>query len=95
MTSIDRMQAVGAVPGGPTVYVPNNLNPRAIVGVLSLLGLTIPTTVSAGVAKDNLRASGHRFPVKEVDAALANANIPITDRFRLKMAMTDNGILAD
>jgi hypothetical protein len=92
---IDKLNAVSANPSGRPVYIPGNINPRALVGVLGQLGLMIPAAVSAGVGSNNLRASGHRFPVKELDDALNKANIPTTDRFRLKMAMTDNGILAD
>jgi hypothetical protein len=74
--------------------MPTDLNPNAIVGVLRSLQLQVPTSLTAAAAKgESLRASGHRFTVKEVDAALTAANVPLSDRFRLKAALDRNGIL--
>jgi hypothetical protein len=38
-------------------------------------------------------AAGHRYTVKEIDGALTAANVPISDRFRLKAALDRNGLL--
>ncbi|MGH7484471.1 MAG: hypothetical protein ACREMY_02560 [bacterium] len=90
---IESLNAVAANPSGRPITLPPNLDARALVGLLSQLGLMIPTSVSASVAANNLRASGHRFTNKETDAALAAANLSITDRIKLKTAMGANGIL--
>jgi hypothetical protein len=97
---IDRLNAVAegtvhavAANNGRPIYVPDRLDPRTLVGVLSQLGLVIPTAVSAGVAADNLRASGHKFSIKETDAVMASANLSISDRIKLKAAMSQNNLI--
>jgi len=95
---IANMQAISTSPpvaAKPFKSMPTNLTPSAIMDVLRGLSLQVPTSLTAAAAKgESLRASGHRFTVKEVDAALTAANVPISDRFRLKQALTHNGILA-
>jgi hypothetical protein len=57
--------------------------------VLHRLGLTVPTSVSAAAAKgEPLSACRHRFNIKEIDGALSQANVTISDRLRLKTATT-------
>jgi hypothetical protein len=95
---IDKLTAVVApidtVAAKPFKSMPTNLNASAIVDVLRSLKLQVPTSLTAAAAKgEALRASGHRFTVKEVDAALTAADVPISDRFRLKAALDRNGIL--
>jgi hypothetical protein len=95
---IDRMTAVvapsDAVAAKPFKNVPTNLNPSAVVDVLRSLKLQVPTSLTAAAAKgESLRATGHKFTIKEVDAALTAANVPISDRFRLKAALDRNGLL--
>jgi hypothetical protein len=89
----------GVTPNNTTPYkpfknVPTNLNASVLVGVLRSLNLQVPTSLTAAAAKgESFRASGHRYTIKELDAALTAANVPISDRFRLKQALTHNGIL--
>jgi hypothetical protein len=98
---IDKLQAVittdtpipAAAANRRPLIVPTRLDPRTVVGLLSKLGLAVPTAVTAAVAKGNLRASGHRYTNKEIDAALSKANVGVSDRFRIKAAMTDNRII--
>jgi hypothetical protein len=95
---IDSMQAIASGPAAaaasPFHYMPTSLNAQAIVGVLRSLNLQVPTAITAAAAKgESLRASDHRYSVKEVDAALKAANVPIGDRFRFKAALDRNGIL--
>lgn len=94
---IDKMNSVApneTIAVRPFSHMPTDLNPNAIVGVLRSLQLQVPTSLTAAAAKGkSLRASGHRFTVKEVDAALTAANVPLSDRFRLKAALDRNGIL--
>ena len=92
---IEKMQAVA--PATVTFrQMPPRLSPDAIVGTLAALGLTVSTKLSAAAASGQpLRAAAHRFSLKEVDAALSKADVQITDRFRLKEAMSQNGILGN
>jgi hypothetical protein len=96
---IDKMNAVApneTVTPRPFSHMPMSLHANAIVGVLRSLNLQVPTSLTAAAAKgEALRTSGHRFPVKEVDAALTAANVPISDRFRFKAALDRNGILGN
>jgi hypothetical protein len=95
MTShvFDRLHAVSVNDGKP-VHIPTHIDANALVSSLQSLGLMVPTSVSAAAAKgEPLRASRHRFTLKEIDGALSKANVDISDRFRLKTAMSQNGIL--
>ena len=93
---IDRIQAVTPAATKPFKNMPVRLTADAVVGTLRALGLAIPTSLATAVAAGQpLRAAAHRFPLKEIDAALTQANVPITDRFRFKEAMSQNGILGN
>jgi hypothetical protein len=96
---IDKMHAVApneTVTPRPFSHMPTSLHANAIVGVLRSLNLQVPTGLTSAAAKgEALRASGHRFPVKEVDGVLTAANVPISDRFRFKAALDRNGILGN
>lgn len=89
--TLDRMNA--AQGAKRLTYIPTNLEPRALLDVLHRLGLAIPTKLAAAASAGDLRASGHRFTIKEIDAALSQANVMLSDRFRVKTAMGRNGIL--
>ena len=92
-STINQMHAVDSGSIRP-VRIPDNLNPRALVSILGQMGLMIPTKLSAAAAGDQpLRASGHRFAIKEIDNALAGQDLSISDRIRIKRAMEANGIL--
>ena len=98
--TIDKLTAVApssdAIAPKPFKRMPTNLNASAIVDVLRSLNLQVPTSLTAAAAKgESLRASGHRFAVKEIDAALTAANVPISDRFRFKNALDRNGLLGN
>jgi hypothetical protein len=97
---IDKIEATAAqhaapVPGKTrTVRIPDKLDTKGIVETLSRIGLTVPSAVmTAAATTGNLRASGHRFPTKEVDLALQLSNVGISDRIRFKTAMGNNGII--
>jgi hypothetical protein len=94
---IDRMNAVApneTAAADVISRVPTNLNASAIVCVLRNLNLQVPTSLTVAAAKgESLRASGHRYTVKELDAALTAANVPISDRFRFKRVLERNGLL--
>lgn len=95
---IERLTAVtdDTAPIRLFVSVPSNLTANAVVKTLQSLGLTVPTSLTAAAGKGlQLRTAEHRFPLREVDAALSKANVPITDRFRLKQAMVHNQILGN
>ena len=90
--TIDRLHAVSVNDGRP-VHIPTHLNPVTLVTTLAQL-LPVPTTISAAVSKGApLKAVGHRFSVEEVDAALFQGHVGISDRMRLKVAMRQSGIL--
>jgi len=72
-------------------YIPTNLNQDALLGALRRLGVI---TGEARVV-NALLAAGHKYPVKEVDAAMSKASVSIEDRFRLKAAMGRMGILGN
>ena len=94
MTVIDKLHAIAATDPAPLRYVPTNLDPRTLVGVLQRLNLVVPAKLSAAAfGGQPPSASGHRFTIKEVDAALVNANVGISDRIRLKAAMGHSGIM--
>lgn len=98
MHQIDRMTAIGSnpavAPGHRLTYIPPNLNAANIVHTLAGLGLTIPTAITAAAAKgEPLITSRHKFSIKEIDGALSRADVSIADRFRLKTALSANGIL--
>jgi hypothetical protein len=94
---IDYMQAITTSPpvaAKPFKQMPTNLTPNVIVGTLQALGLAVPPKLSAAAAKgEALRAADYRYTVKEVDAALTKANVPLGDRFRFKTALDRNNIL--
>jgi hypothetical protein len=97
---IDKIQAIATSPLAaaprPFSHMPTSLNASVIVAVLRSLNLMVPTKLTAAAAKgEPLRASDHRYSVKEVDAALTKANVPIGDRFRFKAALDRNGILGN
>ena len=80
----------------PISRIPHRLDARTVVAVLQGLLVAVPPGVQATVARGEApRKAGHRFTVAEVDAALKNANIPVSDRFRLKMALDRNGLLGN
>jgi len=95
MTSftIDKIHAVQS--GAPQLtHVPHSLDQRTLVDVLRRLYLTVPTSLAVTVSSgSSLRASGHAYTVKEVDAALARTILSIGDRIKIKAAMDRNGIL--
>lgn len=88
--TLTRIHAVSAT---RLTYIPASLDPRTLVDTLVRLGLIIPTKLAAAAAQGDLRASGHFFTIKEVNEALATANVTISDRFRVKTAMGRAGIL--
>ena len=94
---IDKLHAVTeeAAAVRPFKSVPHHLTANALVTTLQSLGLMVPMKVTAAVGRGlQLRTAGHRFSLKEVDAALSRHDVPITDRFRLKSVMAKNLILA-
>jgi hypothetical protein len=97
MPDIDSISAVAPsdTVGAQTFkFMPQNLNPSALVKTLGALGLYVPTNVITAAAQGkHLREANHRFSLKEVDAALSKAGVSISDRFKFKAAMTDNAIL--
>ncbi|MGJ5095609.1 hypothetical protein ACQR18_26275 [Bradyrhizobium oligotrophicum] len=95
MTSytINRIHAV-SVDAPKLAYVPNNLNPNTLVDVLRRLNLMVPTGLAVAASSGgSLRASGHAYTIREVDAALARTELGIGDRLKIKAAMDRNGIL--
>jgi len=88
--TIARLHAVSAK---RLTYVPANLDPRTLLDTLVRLGLTVPTKLAAAAAVGDLKAGGHFFTIKEVDAALAAANVTTSDRIHIKTAMGRQGIL--
>jgi hypothetical protein len=90
---IDRMIAVApsTTPAAASrpIYIPDRLDQPAILGVLRGLGVI---TVTAQAA-NTLLASGHKFSVKEVDEAMSKVSVSMIDRFKLKAAMSQHGIL--
>ncbi len=82
-------------PAAPTLqHLPGNLgNPHTLLWALQGVGLMVPTKLSASASTGNLRASGHRYPVIEVDAALSKTSLPLSERMRLKSAMGHAGII--
>ena len=96
--TIDKLSAVtdNTVAVKPFKSMPMSLTANALVTTLQSLGLVVPTSLTAAVGKGlQLRTTEHRFPLREVDAALSKHNVPITDRFRLKAAMVQNQILGN
>jgi hypothetical protein len=93
--NLDRINAVtspttGANYAAPLPRLPGNLaDPRVLVDVLHRVGLRAPTHVTAATS---LRASGLRYAVAEVDAALSASGLSTQDRMRLKTAMGHAGI---
>jgi hypothetical protein len=76
--------------------MPDSLTAGTLVKTLESLGLVVPSAMVLQAGQGGkLRDAGHRFTVKEVDAALSKAGVPISDRFRLKAAMTANQILGN
>jgi hypothetical protein len=96
MTSqvIDRLHAVSA--DKPALnHLPASLDASNLIEALGSLGVTVPAKITAAIANgEPLRASGHRFTVREIDGALSRTNLGIHDRMRLKAALDRNGILA-
>jgi hypothetical protein len=91
---IDKIQAVTPATSATFRQMPTNLGPGAVVATLQALGLNVPSQLAAVAAKgEALRAAAHRYPLKEVDAALAKADVPLADRFRFKTALDRNGLL--
>lgn len=94
---LTKLQAVSPAipPAAPTLqHLPGNLgNPHALLWALQGVGLMVPTKLSAAAATGNLRASGHRYPVTEVDAALSRTSLSLSERMRLKSAMGHAGII--
>jgi hypothetical protein len=92
--TLDKIHAVAPSTATRLTYIPVNLDPHTLVGVLHRLGLMVPTKLSAAASsRQPLQASGHRYTIGEIDAALSKANAPVSDRFRVKAAMGQNGIL--
>jgi hypothetical protein len=96
--TLDYIKAVAptetAVAARPFRSVPHHLTANALVNTLQSLGLQVPMRMTAAVGLGRqLRTAGHRFPLKEVDAALSRHDVPVTDRFRLKSVMASNFIL--
>ncbi len=90
--TIEKLDAAVASSKG-LVHVPTHFNANKLVEVLQQL-MPVPASIKAAASKEQpLRASGHKFTVKEIDDAMAGRVIGISDRFRLKAAMTQNGIL--
>jgi|SRR5665213_2724169 len=95
---IERLNAVtdDTAPAKPFKSVPSNLTPNEVVQTLRSLGLLVPTKLAAAAGQgQHLRTAEHRFPLKEVDAALSKHDVPISDRFRFKQAMVANQILGN
>jgi hypothetical protein len=94
--TLDNIRAVapdGSTAVKPFKYMPPNLTPSVVVSTLASLGLTVPTKLTAAAASGSLRSADYKFALKEVDAALSKADVPISDRFRFKEALSHNGIL--
>ena len=92
--TIDKIHAVQSSSPKLT-HVPHSLNASALVEVLRGLNLMVPTSLAAAASGggDPLHASGHAYTVSEVDAALSRSNLTLGDRFKIKTAMSRNGIL--
>lgn len=68
-------------------YIPANLDPRTLVGVLHRLGLMVPTSLSAAASSgQSLRASGHRYSVKGDRRGALQGERHDWRRFRVKTA---------
>jgi hypothetical protein len=92
---IDSLNAVAdeTTPAKPFKGTPPSLTPNAIVGdppVARCYGADQAGGGGPGPAASHRRAQLH---LKEIDAALSRHDFPITDRFRLKEAMSHNRIL--
>src|SRR5579871_1909317 len=72
-------------------------DPLALVDLLDVLGLTVPPSLSAaastGKKLEDLRVSSHRYPVREVDAALSETKLSMQDRLRVKAALARAGLI--
>ena len=81
--------------GAPLERLPGDLgNAPSMVKTLQRLGLMVPSALSIAASSGQpMRASGHKYGVIEVDAALSRTNLSITDRLRLKSVMDRVGIL--
>ncbi len=94
---LTKLQAVSPAipPAAPTLqHLPGNLGyPHSLVRALQGVGLMVPTKLSAAASTGSLRASGHKYPITEVDAALAKTTLSLSERMRLKAAMGHAGII--
>ncbi len=90
----DRMHAAASGRTPPRGLNGNLENPRTLVTVLQDLGLMVPSSLQVTAASgQSLRAASHKYTVKEVDAAIAKANLSMSDGMRLKSCMSRAGIL--
>ena len=89
---IDKLNAVSVINKGP-VHIPTHFSPNILVKTLERL-LPVPASISAAASKGQpLKESRHRFTVPQIDAVLSERGVGITDRIRLKAAMSQNGLL--
>jgi hypothetical protein len=78
----------------PLRYLPHRFDAAALVGVLAEIGLALPNGARILPASDvALSAAGVAFTVAEIDDALAKTELSSTDRFAVKLAMGQHGLI--
>jgi hypothetical protein len=84
--TIDRLHADREQTRKPVTSLPTRLDAKACFVVLEQLGLGAASAVAA--------ANKLHIDIKDVDAALSASALSISDRIRLKEAMSHNGLIA-
>jgi hypothetical protein len=74
--------------------LPHRLDATALVGVLAQIGLTLPDAARDLATREiSLSTAGVAFTVEEIDAAFAKAEVSLHDRFMLKVALAQQGLI--
>jgi hypothetical protein len=75
-------------------HLPHRFDASALVGVLAEIGLELPASAPDLARREiNLSAAGVRFTVDQIDGALAKTELSMHDRFTVKVAMGQQGLI--
>jgi hypothetical protein len=80
---IDKLNAATEEFKKPVTFLPNQLTAAACIDVLDRMH--IPTAIAA--------STGEALDIADVDAGLAKTSLSISDKIRLKQALTSFGLL--
>jgi hypothetical protein len=86
---------IKAVAQRPLSFIPQKLDGAALADVLDRLDLPLPKEVRAmaAVSGEPFGKSGHRVSLAELDQKLAATSLKTEDRIKLKLALTESGLL--